>query len=65
VIDPTPTLAFYEELSRRKLDATIKRTPNPDCAACQTSRLHKPADWVHHPDAGTGIIDGKFFGRQA
>ena len=37
-------------------DKTIDRTPNPDCPACQASRLHtEPERALYHPQAGHGF----------
>ncbi len=47
-------------MSSNRLDATINRTPNPKCPACNAKRLHKKTEWKKfHPRAGTGIQDGK------
>lgn len=36
-------------------DATINRTPNPQCPACQQNRMHNSDEWeAFHPMAGTG-----------
>lgn len=64
MIDPTPTLEFYEDLTRKKINATIQRTFQPNCGSCQAKKMHSPDDWEKfHPGSRTGTIDGKFFGK--
>jgi hypothetical protein len=66
MIDPTPTHPFYEELTQKKMRATIQNTPHPDCPACKAGRMHTEAEWErYHPASRTGTVDGKFFGRTA
>jgi len=45
-----------ESCAPAKQEATIHRTPNPKCPACQAGRLHSAGEWMaHHPDAGHGF----------
>jgi len=69
MVDPTPVLDEIEkQISRRRckilsgrpwLDKTIHRTYNPACASCVAGRLHNEETWKLHPDAGSGIVDGR------
>jgi hypothetical protein len=37
-------------------EATVLKTSNPDCPACNDMRQHNPDEWEkYHPLAGTGF----------
>jgi hypothetical protein len=40
---------------KKNPDASIARTPNLECPACQVFRIHTPEEWkTFHPEAGHG-----------
>lgn len=59
MIDPTPLIEIENQIRSRRLDKTIHRTANPECPACIARRLHTAEDWKHHPDAGSGVFEGR------
>jgi len=59
MVDPTPVVEVEKQIARRRLDKTIHRTYNPACASCVARRLHNDDTWKFHPDAGSGIFEGR------
>lgn len=42
--------------SKELAKITVNRTPNIECPACQSMKVHSPAEWYkYHSNAGKGI----------